>query len=167
MAGVFSSYYEHEKVIVVFNSVNLFVCKKNISLCLTYVVVFTNHYSLETLITLNKSMWSIEIFTENYFFSIYYVSLVFILLLLLLFCWIVIRQYHFCMAKRIKLNLFFKLSCLSSNFALTQGYLNPASNNPAQCLTPGEGVTQYKSMCVAPRGGGTFVQIYAAILLSL
>ena len=35
-------------------------------------------------------------------------------------------------AKRIKLNLHFKVSYLSSNFALTQGYLNPASNNPAQ-----------------------------------
>ena len=35
-------------------------------------------------------------------------------------------------AKRIKLNLIFKLSYLSSNFALTLGYLNPASNNPAQ-----------------------------------
>ena len=35
-------------------------------------------------------------------------------------------------AKRIKLNLLFKLSYLSSNFALTLGYLNPASNNSAQ-----------------------------------
>ena len=35
-------------------------------------------------------------------------------------------------AKRIKLNLLFKLSYLSSNFALNLGYLNPASNNPAQ-----------------------------------
>ena len=32
-------------------------------------------------------------------------------------------------AKRIRLDLFFKLSYLSSNFALTLGYLNPASNN--------------------------------------
>ena len=31
-----------------------------------------------------------------------------------------------------KLNLFFKLSYLSSIFALTLCYLNPASNNPAQ-----------------------------------
>ena len=35
-------------------------------------------------------------------------------------------------AKRIKLNLLFKLSYLSSNFALTLGCLDPASNNPAQ-----------------------------------
>ena len=34
--------------------------------------------------------------------------------------------------KRIKLNLFFKLSYLTSSFALFLGYLNPASNNPAQ-----------------------------------
>ena len=34
-------------------------------------------------------------------------------------------------AKRIKLNLPFKLSYPSSNFTLTVGYLNPASNNPA------------------------------------
>ena len=33
-------------------------------------------------------------------------------------------------AKRIKLNLHFKVSYLRSNFALTQGYL--ISNNPAQ-----------------------------------
>ena len=32
-------------------------------------------------------------------------------------------------AKRIKLNLLFTLSYLSSNFALTLGYLNPPSNN--------------------------------------
>ena len=34
-------------------------------------------------------------------------------------------------AKSIKLNLPFKLSYPSSNFALTLGYLNPTSNNPA------------------------------------
>ena len=34
-------------------------------------------------------------------------------------------------AKSIKLNLPFTLSYPSSNFALTLGYLNPASNNPA------------------------------------
>ena len=34
-------------------------------------------------------------------------------------------------AKRIQLNWLFKLSYLSSKFALTLGYLNPASNNPA------------------------------------
>ena len=39
-------------------------------------------------------------------------------------------------AKRIKLNWIFKLSYLSSNFALTLGYLNPASNNPAQNSLP-------------------------------
>ena len=39
---------------------------------------------------------------------------------------------HQIVGKRIKLNLLFKLSYLSSNFALTLGYLNPASNNPAQ-----------------------------------
>ena len=39
-------------------------------------------------------------------------------------------------AKRIKLDLFFKLSYPSSNFALTLGYLNPASNNPAQLEIP-------------------------------
>ena len=39
-------------------------------------------------------------------------------------------------AKRIKLNLIFKLSYLSSNFALTLGYLDPASNNPAQNSLP-------------------------------
>ena len=33
--------------------------------------------------------------------------------------------------KRIKLNLLFKLSYLTSNFAVTLGYLNPALNNPA------------------------------------
>ena len=36
------------------------------------------------------------------------------------------------LAKRIKLNLLFKLSYLSSNFTLTLGCLDPASNNPAQ-----------------------------------
>ena len=36
--------------------------------------------------------------------------------------------------KRITLKLLFKLSYLSSNFALTQGYLNRASNNPAQAI---------------------------------
>ena len=36
--------------------------------------------------------------------------------------------------KRIKLNLLFKPSCPSPNFALTVGYLNPASNNPAQVV---------------------------------
>ena len=35
------------------------------------------------------------------------------------------------LTKRIKLNLLFTLSYLNSNFALTQGYLNPALNNPA------------------------------------
>ena len=35
------------------------------------------------------------------------------------------------LAKRIKLNLLFKLSYLNLNFALTLGYLNPALNNPA------------------------------------
>ena len=35
-------------------------------------------------------------------------------------------------AKRIKLNLFFKLSYMSSNFALTWGYLDLASKNLAQ-----------------------------------
>ena len=39
---------------------------------------------------------------------------------------------HQIVGKRTKLNLLFKLSYLSSNFALTLGYLNPASNNPAQ-----------------------------------
>ena len=34
-------------------------------------------------------------------------------------------------ATKIKLNLLFKLSYLSSNFTLTLGYLNPASSNPA------------------------------------
>ena len=34
--------------------------------------------------------------------------------------------------KRFKLNFFFKLSDLKSNFILTLGYLNPALNNPAQ-----------------------------------
>ena len=33
-------------------------------------------------------------------------------------------------AKRIKLNLLFKLSYLNSNFALSLEYLNPALNNP-------------------------------------
>ena len=33
------------------------------------------------------------------------------------------------LTKRIKLNLFFKLSYLNSNFELTLGYLNPALNN--------------------------------------
>ena len=33
--------------------------------------------------------------------------------------------------KRFKLNFFFKLSDLKSNFILTLGYLNPALNNPA------------------------------------
>ena len=37
-----------------------------------------------------------------------------------------------CRQKRIKLNLLFKPSYLISNFALTVGYLNPASNNPAR-----------------------------------
>ena len=32
--------------------------------------------------------------------------------------------------ENLKLNLLFKLSYLSSNFALTLGYLNPVSNNP-------------------------------------
>ena len=32
------------------------------------------------------------------------------------------------------MNLLFKLLYLSSNFALTPGHLNPASNNPAQIL---------------------------------
>ena len=36
------------------------------------------------------------------------------------------------LTKRIKLNLLYKLSYLNSNFALTLGYLNLASNNPAQ-----------------------------------
>ena len=35
----------------------------------------------------------------------------------------------------IKLDLFFKLSYLSSNFALTLGYVNPASNNLDQINT--------------------------------
>ena len=39
---------------------------------------------------------------------------------------------HQIVGKRIKLHLLFKLSYLSSNFALTLGYINPASNNPAQ-----------------------------------
>ena len=39
---------------------------------------------------------------------------------------------HQIVGKRIKLHLLFKFSYLSSNFALTLGYLNPASNNPAQ-----------------------------------
>ena len=39
---------------------------------------------------------------------------------------------HQIVGKRNKLHLLFKLSYLSSNFALTLGYLNPASNNPAQ-----------------------------------
>ena len=39
---------------------------------------------------------------------------------------------HQLVDKRIKLKLFFKLSNLNSNFALTLGYLNPALNNPAQ-----------------------------------
>ena len=34
-------------------------------------------------------------------------------------------------SSHLKLDLFFKLSYLSSNFALTLGYLNPASNNLA------------------------------------
>ena len=34
--------------------------------------------------------------------------------------------------KRFKLNFFFKLSDLKSNFIPTLGYLNPALNNPAQ-----------------------------------
>ena len=34
-------------------------------------------------------------------------------------------------AKRIKLNVLFKLSYLNSNFTLTLGYLNPALNKPA------------------------------------
>ena len=34
-------------------------------------------------------------------------------------------------ARRIKLNLLFKLSYLNSNLALTLGYLKPALNNPA------------------------------------
>ena len=42
-----------------------------------------------------------------------------------------------------KLNLLFKLSNLSSNFALTLGYLNLASSNPALIeSTPGEIVLQ-------------------------
>ena len=36
------------------------------------------------------------------------------------------------LTERIKLNLLFKLLYLSSNFAPTLGYLNPALNNPAQ-----------------------------------
>ena len=36
-----------------------------------------------------------------------------------------------------KLNLLFKLSCLSSNFTLTLGYLNPSSNNLAQTSNHG------------------------------
>ena len=37
-------------------------------------------------------------------------------------------------AKRIQLNWLFKLPYLSSKFALTLGYLNPASNNPVQSV---------------------------------
>ena len=37
-------------------------------------------------------------------------------------------------AKRITLKMLFKLSYPSSNFALTLGYLNRASNNPAQAI---------------------------------
>ena len=37
-------------------------------------------------------------------------------------------------AKRIQLNWLFKLSYLSSKFALTLGYLNPTSNNPPRTL---------------------------------
>ena len=32
--------------------------------------------------------------------------------------------------------MLFELSCLSSNFVLTPGYFNPASNNPAQDVKP-------------------------------
>ena len=39
---------------------------------------------------------------------------------------------HQIVSKRMKLNLLSRLSDLSSNFALTPGYLDPASNNPAQ-----------------------------------
>ena len=53
-------------------------------------------------------------------------------------------------AKRIKLNLLFKFSYLSSNFALTLCYLNPALNNPALTtrmtlslgMTEGNGMTK-------------------------
>ena len=38
------------------------------------------------------------------------------------------------LTKRIKVNLYFKLSYLNSNFELTLGYLNPALNNPAQLV---------------------------------
>ena len=36
-----------------------------------------------------------------------------------------------CRQRELNLICFFKLSYLSSNFALTLGYVNPASNNPA------------------------------------
>ena len=41
---------------------------------------------------------------------------------------------HQIVGKENKLDLFFKLSYLSSNFALTLGYLNEALNNPAQSV---------------------------------
>ena len=39
---------------------------------------------------------------------------------------------HQIVAKRIQLNMLFKLSYLKSYFILTRGYLNPALNNPAR-----------------------------------
>ena len=46
MAGAFPGYYEHEKVTVSFNIVNLFICIKNLMFMFNLnVIVFTNHYS--------------------------------------------------------------------------------------------------------------------------
>ena len=50
-------------------------------------------------------------------------------------------------AKRIKLNLLFKLSYLSSHYALTRGYLNPASNNPALGI---QGLNKVNGTCMHP-----------------
>ena len=54
-------------------------------------------------------------------------------------------------AKRIKLNLPFKLSYPSSNFTLTVGYLNPASNNPALGMSLTCFGSEYRH-CLGERG---------------
>ena len=46
----------------------------------------------------------------------------------------VIAFYNQLVDKRIKTEMFFKLSYLNSNLGLTLGYLNPALNNSAQSL---------------------------------
>ena len=66
-----------------------------------------------------------------------------------------------------KLDLFFKLSYLSSNLALTLGYLNPASNNPAQsviCFLRQNAcyLTYYKKLTVDPSVIIDFFSIFAA-----